>query len=106
MDGWIVGLHLFSAHGGHIDPGMDLRWFTPGVQVVDPSGLTVGGYRHSTNRDTVYAGRTLRTRLKVSVFSDLTFTGAAAIGKGLYAPRVLWVPQRTQPVSLAIERRF
>ncbi len=91
--------------------------------MVAPGGFTLGAYRNSVDRDTVYAGWTWRTGHSVGPFTDLTLTAAAAtgypearvvpllaaaatIGRGDYAPRILWVPHRTQPVSLAIERRF
>ena len=123
MNGWILGLHLFSAHVGHVDPGMELRWVTPGLYVVAPNGATVGAYRNSIDRDTVYAGWTWHTGWNTRLFNDITLTAGAAtgytearvvplvavsgtVGGGPYAPRVLWVPHRTQPISLAIERRF
>jgi hypothetical protein len=123
MNGWILGLHLFSTHLGDLDPGAHPRWLTPGLYAVTPSGLTLGAYRNSVDRDTVYGGWTWRTGRSVGPLTDITFTVAAAtgypeakvvpllaaaatIGSGDYAPRLLWVPHRTQPVSLAIERRF
>lgn len=123
MNGWILGLHLFSAHFGDLDPGAHPRWLTPGLYAVTPSGLTFGAYRNSVDRDTVYGGWTWRTGKSIGPLTDITVTVAAAtgypearvvpllaaaatIGGGDYAPRVMWVPHRTQPVSLAIERRF
>lgn len=123
MEGWILGLHLLSGHFGDLDPGAHPRRFTPGIYAVAPSGATGGAYRNSVNRDTVYAGWTWRPGWSVGPVTDITLTAAAAtgypeakvvpllavaatIGNGSYAPRLLWVPHRTQPVSLAIERRF
>jgi len=123
MEGWIIGLHLLSAHLGDLDPGAHPRRFTPGIYAVAPSGVTVGAYRNSLDNDTVYAGWTWRTGYSAGPFNDVTLTAAAAtgyseakivpllavaatIGDGPYAPRILWAPHRTQPVSLAIERRF
>jgi hypothetical protein len=123
MNGWILGLHLLSTHLGDLDPGAHPRHVTPGLYMVTPDGLTVGAYRNSVNRDTVYGGWTWRTGQSLGVLTDITLTAAAAtgypeakvvpllaaaatIGSGDYAPRILWVPHRTQPVSLAIERRF
>ncbi|MBK9133371.1 MAG: hypothetical protein IPM15_03180 [Betaproteobacteria bacterium] len=123
MEGWILGLHLLSAHLGDLDPGAHPRRFTPGIYAVAPSGVTAGAYRNSLDKDTVYLGWTWRSGYHVGPFTDVTFTAAAAtgyseakvvpllavaatLGHGPYAPRVLWAPHRTQPVSLAIERRF
>lgn len=123
MNGWILGLHLFSAHFGDDDAVAKLRWFTPGVYAVAPSGLTVGTYRNSIDRQTAYGGWTWRTGADFGPFSDVTLTAAAAsgyresrvmplvaaaatLGHGDYAPRLTWVPHRTHPVSLSIERRF
>lgn len=123
MNGWILGVHLLTAHLGDLDPGAEPRRFTPGVYVVAPGGPTLGAYRNSVNRDTVYAGWTWRTGRNLGPLTDITLTAAAAtgypearvvplfaaaatIGQGDYAPRLLWVPHRTQPLSLAIERRF
>jgi len=123
MEGWILGLHLLSAHFGDLDPGAHPRHVTPGIYAVAPNGATFGAYRNSINRDTVYGGWTWRTGVDAGPFTDVTVTAAAAtgyseakvvpllavaatIGHGDYAPRILWVPHRTQPVSLAIERRF
>jgi hypothetical protein len=123
MEGWIIGLHLLSAHFGDLDPGAHPRRVTPGIYAVAPSGATAGAYRNSIDRDTVYAGWTWRTGWNAGPLTDITLTAAAAtgyseakivplvavaatIGNGNYAPRILWVPHRTQPVSLAIERRF
>ena len=123
MNGWILGLHLFTVHVGQLDPGAHPRWFTPGFYAVAPDGPTIGAYRNSVDRNTVYAGWTWRTGSSFAVFNDVTVTlagatgypegrlvpllaAAATIGDGDYAPRLLWVPHRTQPISLAIERRF
>lgn len=123
MEGWILGLHLLSAHLGDLDPGAHPRTFTPGIYAVAPSGVTAGAYRNSLDRDTVYLGWTWRTGWNAGPFTDVTLTAAAAtgyseakvvpllavaatLGNGPYAPRLLWAPHRTQPVSLAIERRF
>lgn len=123
MNGWILGLHLFSAHLGDLDPGAHPRWLTPGLYAVTPSGLTVGAYRNSVDRDTVYGGWTWRTGKSFGPITDLTltlaaatgypeakvvplFAAAATLGHGDYAPRITWVPHRTQPVALSIERRF
>jgi hypothetical protein len=123
MEGWILGLHLLSAHLGDLDPGAHPRTFTPGIYAVMPSGATFGAYRNSIDRDTVYGGWTWRTGWKAGPLNDVTLTAAAAtgytegkvvplfavaatLGQGPYAPRLLWAPHRTQPVSLAVERRF
>ncbi len=61
MEGWILGLHLLSAHLGDLDPGAHPRTFTPGIYAVAPSGVTAGAYRNSLDKDTVYLGWTWRT---------------------------------------------
>jgi hypothetical protein len=131
MEAWIIGLHLVTVHAGALpDPGAHRALATPGIYAVAHSGLTFGAYRNSLSRTpnypgdryTAYAGWTWRTGVHVGPLQDVTITTAAAsgyvakvspllglgatIGSGEYAPRILWVPHRTQPVSLAIERRF
>jgi hypothetical protein len=123
MNGWIIGLHLFTAHVGDVDAWAHPRWLTPGVYAVSPSGPTLGAYRNSVDRGTVYAGWTWRSGMSLGVLTDITFTvagatgypearvvpllaAAATIGRGDYAPRLVWVPHKTQPISIAIERRF
>lgn len=123
MNGWILGVHLLTTHLGDLDPDANMRRFTAGLYAVAPGGATVGAYRNSINRDTVYGGWTWRTGLNVGPLTDITLTlaaatgypdarvvplvaAAAALGGSPYAPRVLWIPHRTQPVSLALERRF
>lgn len=56
LDGWVLGLHLISAH-----PGVEgMNNVNPGVYAVAPSGLTFGAYRNSYCHLSMYAGWTFR----------------------------------------------
>lgn len=130
-EAWIIGLHLFTVHAGPLtDPGAHRALPTPGIYAVAPSGLTFGGYRNSLSgtplypgeRYSAYAGWTWRTGAAIGPASDITITAGAVtgyvrqisplvgvgarLGTGELATRVLWVPHRTQPLSLSLERRF
>lgn len=125
MGEWLIGLHLLTAHLGELpDPGAHRALATPGVYVIAPSGATFGAYRNSLSgtprypgdRWTAYAGWTWRPGLDVGPLRDITITIAGAtgymrpvvplvgIGANLGANfRLLWVPHRTHPVSVAVE---
>lgn len=56
LAGWVLGLHLISAHPG--SEGMNN--VNPGVYAVAPSGLTFGAYHNSYRRLSMYAGWSFR----------------------------------------------
>lgn len=60
MDALIIGLHLATAHGPAPE-GVQLQSFNPGVYVRAASGLTVGAFRNSHGRASVYGGWTWST---------------------------------------------
>lgn len=127
--GWAIGLHIATAHAGSLpDPGAHRALMTPGIYAVAPSGLTFGAYRNSLSRTIRYPGERVSAYAgwtwKAGDFGparDVRVTVAAVTGyvepvspllgvsvklwEGTSAPRVLWVPHRTQPVSLAWEFR-
>lgn len=54
LEGWILGLHLLSAHPGQA--GMNN--LNPGVYAVSPEGWTGGAYFNSYRRWSAYGGKT------------------------------------------------
>jgi hypothetical protein len=131
LENWIIGLHLVTAHAGSLpDPGAHRYLATPGAYAVAPGGFTLGAYRNSLSdtprypgaRWTAYVGWTWRPSLEMGPLRDVAVTAAAAsgyvervspligvsasVGRSDLAPRIMWVPHRTQPISFAIEWRM
>lgn len=131
LTGWIIGLHIFATHLGELpDPGAHRSIATPGVYAVAPSGLTLGFYRNSLSetplypghRWSAYGGWTWQAADSFGPLRDVKATAAAVtgyaspvlpmvglsarLGDSKHAPRILWVPHRTQPVNVAWEVRF
>lgn len=130
IEAWIIGLHLATVHVGDIGWDAHRAMYTPGIYAVDPAGMTMGVYRNSLshtgvsqgNRYTIYAGWTWKTGLSIGPLRNISITTAGAtgylhpvspllgigatLGQAQTAPRILWVPHKTQPISLAVERKF
>lgn len=131
LESLIIGVHLFTVHAGPLVDGIARSLATPGVYAVMPSGLTLGAYRNSLshtptyqhNRFSAYVGWTWSTGINLGPMRNLSITAggvtgyhnrpvspllglSATIGTGEYAPRIMWVPSQTQPVSIAVERHF
>jgi len=71
----VVGLHLVSHHFP-ARPGQ--RNFNPGVYVRTSSGLTLGYYRNTLNRNSVYAGFTIERA--VTSYASVALTAGAVTG--------------------------
>lgn len=56
----VIGLHLATAHFGQ-PANTQLQSATPGVYLRSAAGLTVGAYRNSHDKGSVYAAWTLST---------------------------------------------
>jgi len=69
LEGWVLGLHLLSAHPGQT--GMNN--VNPGVYLVSPKGYTVGGYRNSEDRNSMYVGKSWQ-------YGRFSVTAAAVTG--------------------------
>ena len=117
----IIGAHLATVHLGEIEGNKAL--FTPGIYAVHAeSGLTGGFYRNSLSRTrahlgdawTVYVGKTVPLSTSVSgTLAVATGYGKPTILVGISwafgpssAARVSWVPHKTSPLSLSVERSF
>lgn len=70
-----VGLHLATVHHGNDQ----LRTATPGLYWRGDSGVTLGAYRNSYARDSVYGGFTLSHRA-AAFDADLSLTLGAVTG--------------------------
>lgn len=119
-----VGLMLASTHLGPMNDGAQRSLMTPGLYVVHRSGLTVGAYRNTMRRTSALFGYTHQLDGGWSISGGLvtgypqTASGTASepsrIGPYValsYAfgahsgARVLWSPQKTQPIAIAAEWR-
>lgn len=56
MTAWVIGVHLLTAHAAS-----GYEAVTPGIYARHESGFTVGAYRNSIGRESVYAGWTWET---------------------------------------------
>lgn len=124
---WIIGLHLISTHLGDMNPGAERTLATPGVYVVAPNGITAGAYRNTLRRTSVHLGYTHALgggwalsagavtgypNTRTGYASEPTskwptpYLAASYTFGGGTGGRLTWMPVRTQPLSLAIERKL
>jgi len=122
-----LGVQVAATHLGPMNYGATRHVFTPGAYVVLDNGLTLGAYRNTLGRLSAQAGYTYDWADRWSISGGLvtgypgTKTGYASepssrypqpflavsyrFGGGSLGARVMWMPQRTQPVGLAGEWR-
>lgn len=120
-----LGAQLGATHLGPMNYGAHRTLATPGAYVVLDNGLTFGAYRNTFKRTSVQVGYTYDWTDRWSVSGGLvtgypgTRTGYAnepssryplpflavsyRFGGGPVGARVMWAPQRTQPVGVAVE---
>lgn len=118
-----LGVQVAATHLGPMNYGAARHVFTPGAYVVLDNGLTLGAYRNTLERTSAQVGYTYDWADRWSVSAGLvtgypgTRTGYATepssryplpfvavsyrFGGGPLGARVMWMPQRTQPIGLA-----
>lgn len=95
-EGVVLGAHLLSLHApasyvswedahGNVEARTRYETITPGAYVVLANGATVGAYRNSYGRPSVYAGWTFRTQ-----DDRFAVTVGAVTGYGRFATSPVW----------------
>ncbi len=104
---WIVGLHLLTAHAA---PGYET--LTPGGYAVSPDGYTVGAYRNSEGRGTIYGGYTFyggrysATLGLATGYARAPVVPLLATGIAFGDARISFLPGPSPAVHLSYERKF
>lgn len=93
--GTTVGLHLATWHSNNADG--HLNNLNPGVYVRTPGGFTLGAYRNSVWRNSVYAGWSWQCALTPTVSVGLTAGAVSGYGWRTHTQQV--TPASTQCVA-------
>jgi hypothetical protein len=123
----IIGVHLFATHLGDMNPGARRTLETPGAYLVLENGLTAGVYKNTLRRTSWIGGYTREVGGGWALSAGLVtgypstregystdpssktprvFLAASYRFGGDVGVRALWAPQRTQPISLSLEKHL
>jgi hypothetical protein len=118
----VLGVHLASVH---VPSYNEQQNFNPGLYARLENGVTIGSYRNTYNKTTVYAGYTTPEYYKISLTATLASGYQQEIHKGYLtpvlapsirlpevgtiSPRITYIPGlagKSNVFHLSLERKF